>query len=59
VKHPVQIFAIAIVCSMCGAVSVRYPQILIPVLACCVLAAAMLACSCAFAGRRRNIDDKP
>lgn len=58
-KHPVQILAISIICSACGWVAVRYPQILIPVLACCVLAAAMVACACAFSGRRRNIDDKP
>lgn len=57
-KHPVQISSIALVLVVIAWVAIKYPQIILPVSACCVLAGAMLACSCAFAGRRRNIDDQ-
>lgn len=58
-KHPVQIFAITAALVSLGWVAFKYPQVILPVLACCVLAAAMLACACAFAGRKRNRDDNP
>lgn len=36
---------------------IKWPVVIAPLLACLVLAAAMLACACAFSTRRRNIDD--
>lgn len=56
-KHPVQISSIVLVLVVIAWVAIKYPQVVAPILACCVLAISMLACTCAFAGRRRNIDD--
>lgn len=56
-KHPVQILAIALVLVVIAWVAIKYPQVVAPIAACCVLAVSMLVLSCAFSGRRRNIDD--
>lgn len=56
-KHPVQLVAILLASIVVGWIAIKFPQVCLPIAACCVLVGAMLACSCTFAGRKRNIDD--